>query len=336
MNCPQSVCSLLCAGLVISCGGSAKNPGTDADAADGSGTNSDAGLSSGDVLSLGRDVSHPADVPFDGIPAGDAAAACQWQSAVVYTLPHFRFLLTTPDGQSQSPPKGTNPTVDAGGWPIHDFEGKVTSRVGNQLGVDSCMQPGSCAASFYQFTLCDSSSGCRTIASPAPIEAAIPLGRRVRVVWHLDNDVPSFSPGLYFLAIYDAEAGASVGNLLFAGSGGRSDSKSGVSNPLQQLPFTVSTQALGCGRSQGGAGTMSDADDYAFIFAAKDGAAASLQLPAGQNGSLTVASPVGGTQRLQFHCLTAVQPNHTDDYWNWDFWASGVAASAAVDGGSGG
>jgi hypothetical protein len=33
--------------------------------------------------------------------------------------------------------------------------------------------------------------------------------------------------------------------------------------------------------------------------------------------------PAGNAQRLLIHCLDAVQPAHTDDYWNWDFWAEG-------------
>lgn len=38
-------------------------------------------------------------------------------------------------------------------------------------------------------------------------------------------------------------------------------------------------------------------------------------------------------QRLRMHCLDAVQPNHSDDYWNWDFWGTGEAGGT-VDGGS--
>jgi hypothetical protein len=74
-------------------------------------------------------------------------------------------------------------------------------------------------------------------------------GRRVRVVWHLDNDAPGYSRGLYFLAIYDREPSSGTGNILFVGSGGRRDSvTSGAQNPLKDLPFSVSSQALGCGQ----------------------------------------------------------------------------------------
>src|SRR5664279_4233071 len=105
--------------------------------------------------------------------------------------------------------------------------------------------------------------------------------------------------------------------------GGRSDDKSvQSSNPLQRLPFSVATKALGCGITLSDAALSHGADDYAFLFKAKDGGASSLQLAAGESGTLSLAPPSDGSQLLHFHCLDAVQPASTDDYWNWDFWAS--------------
>ena len=246
---------------------------------------------------------------------------CFWKTLARSTLPHFRFLLTTPDGQPQSPPTSLA-SVDAGSWAIHDFEGKVTSKVGDQLSVDSCVSPASCQPSVYQFTFCDpSATSCRassSSSSPSPMEAAIPLGQLVRVVWYLDNDVPEYSPGLYFLAIYDAEPGPHDGSILFVGSGGRSDDKVyPAPNPLQSLPFSVATKALGCDAAR-----PYGADDYAFVFQTKDGVASSLQLATGESGTLSLTPPSGGSQLLNFRVLDAVQTALTDDYWNWDFWAS--------------
>ena len=265
------------------------------------------------------------DGPSDGSPVDQDSLdgpTCFWTRNA---LPHFRFLLTTPDGQPQSPPR-SYASVDAGSWAIHDFEGKVTSKLGNQLSVDSCVSPASCQPSVYQFTFCDpSATDCyaSSSSSPSPMEAAIPVGHLVRVVWHLDNDAPDYSPGLYFLAIYDAEPGAHDGSILFVGSGGRSDDNVQPGpNPLQRLLFSVATKALGCGMA------------YAFVFQAKNGVASSLQLATGESGTLSLAPPSGGSQLLNFHVLDAVQTGYSDDYWNWDFWAS-ADAPLPGDAGSG-
>jgi hypothetical protein len=119
---------------------------------------------------------------------------------------------------------------------------------GNLLTVDSCVSPASCQLSLYRFTLCDSLQGaCRTQDSQAAIQLGIPIGRRVRVVWHMDNPVPGFCPGLFWLAIYDAEPGTTQGNLLFIGSGGRKPGEPGsATNLLADLPFTVALRPLYC------------------------------------------------------------------------------------------
>ena len=266
----------------------------------------------------------------------DQRNACYWQeSGGRYMLPHFTFLLTTPDGQAQTPARG-KPPQDAAGptWPINDFVGQVASRGGNQFTVDSCVPPATCQPTLYRFTLCNATGmgGCGAVDSPAPIELPAPVGRGVRVVWHLDNDAPGWCPGLYFLAVYDAEPGPGYGNLLFLGSGGRQDSTGGTANPLKDLPFSVATERRWCGQIAYDAPYSLAADDYAFVFAPKNGGAA-LRLGTGESGAFEVAAPGGGTQRLRMHCLDAVQPNHTDDYWNWDFWGTGEAGGA-VDAGS--
>jgi hypothetical protein len=122
------------------------------------------------------------DRPSDAHQDSLEGPTCFWKTLTRSTLPHFRFLLTTPDGQPQSLPTSFT-SVDAGSWAIHDFEGKVTSKVGNQLSVDSCVSPASCQPSVYQFTFCDpSATSCRassSSSSPSPMEAAIPLGQLV-------------------------------------------------------------------------------------------------------------------------------------------------------------
>lgn len=271
---------------------------------------------------------------------GDGAGMCYWQrEGGRYALPHFRFLLTTPDGKVQTAPTPLGFGLDAGdsAWPVSDFEGRIVDVSGNQFTVDSCVATATCQPSLYKFTLCAGDSVCAAEISAPSIVLGIPAGRRVRVVWHLDRD-SSFSPQLSFLALYDAEPGQGQGRILFLGSGGRDSSQATwLANPLADLPFTVATRALGCGGSARDASTHSFGDDYAFVLTPKSGAGAALALATGESGLLEVASPGGGTQRLEVHCLDAVQPDVTDDYWNWDFWATepytlGASSDAGADG----
>jgi hypothetical protein len=74
-------------------------------------------------------------------------------------------------------------------------------------------------------------------------------------------------------------------------------------------------------------------DDFAFVFTSKSGWSGNLQLGTGETGMLMVAAPSGGAQSLRVHCLDAVQPAATDDYWNYDFWA---VVNAPVDASAGG
>jgi hypothetical protein len=211
----------------------------------------------------------------------------------------------------------------------------VTSQVGNQLTVDSCVASAGCEPSLYRFVVCNGAFGaCQAVDTDANISVGVPVGWRVRVVWHLDNDVPGFCPGLYWLAVYDAETGSTKGNILFLGSGGRSNGTSGVAaNPMKDLPFSVATEALHCGAAAQDALSWSG-DDYAFVFTPKS-AGTPLHLATGQSGLFDVAAPQGGSQRLQLRCIVAVQPQGTDDSWNWDFWGTGELPEATVDGGGG-
>jgi hypothetical protein len=262
-----------------------------------------------------------------GTEPTDTGKACFWQTpGGMYVLKHFKFLLTTPDGQEQSPPR-TYLTPDAAVKPINDFEGRVASVEGNQFTVDSCLSPSSCQPSLYRFTLCGGSIGpCTADNLPTSLPTAIPSGRRVRILWYMENEVPGFCPGLYWLAVYDAEPGASKGNILFLGSGGYQPNATGASiKRLGELPFSVSLRALSCG-------SLGDArrygDDYAFEFTPKNGNGAPLRLATGETGSFEFTTGSGSAQRLQIRCLDAVQPGATDDYWNWDFWAVNQTALA--------
>jgi hypothetical protein len=282
----------------------------------------------------------PADLGFDspllpdsstagdlGIEAADTGKACFWQTpGGMYVLKHFKFLLTTPDGNEQSPPR-TYLTPDAAVKPTNDFEGRIASVEGNQFTVDSCLSPSSCQPSLYRFTLCGGSFGsCKADELPTSLQTAIPSGRRVRTVWYMENETPGFCPGLYWLAVYDAEPGATKGNILFLGSGGYKPDSTGASTKhLGELPFSVSLRALSCGN-------LGDArrfgDDYAFEFTPRDGGGEPLRLATGETGSFEFTSGSGSAQRLQIRCLDAVQPGSTDDYWNWDFWAVNETALA--------
>ncbi len=241
-------------------------------------------------------------------------------------LKRFRFSLTTPDGQAQSP----HDWVDAGTWPINDFEGWLVEKKGNQLTIDSCPTPATCQASLYRFVLCDGST-CAAQSTPGSIDVPVPVGRRIRVVWHLESD-SRFCPGIFWLAIYDAEPGAGQGNLLFLGSGGRRPEATQSSrNYMLDLPFSVAVEALACGFP----GVAGAPGDFRFVFSPKSGGTGTtLKLATGENGTFEFAAAGGPTQRLQVHGLVAVQPEVTDHYWNWDFWMAAEATSTPVDAGS--
>jgi hypothetical protein len=221
--------------------------------------------------------------------SADRAQSCYWQLEMGhYALPHFSFLLTTPDGQAQSPPNPSHPLPGAfAPPPINDFEGQVVSQSGNQLTVDSCNPTFPCQPSLYHFTVCSGYGTCEATGPGAALSIPIPIGRRVRVVWHLDNDVPGFCPGLYYLAIYDGEPGPSQGNLFFVGSGGRKDSttNSVSPNPMKDLPFSVATEHLWCGITPTDGPGSGWWDDFAFIFAPKSGTSAPLRLATGESGT---------------------------------------------------
>jgi hypothetical protein len=226
----------------------------------------------------------------------EAAGVCHWPGASGSDFQHFSFLLLTPDGQAQSPPTSYAARPADAAWPINDFEGVIADQSGNQLAVDSCLSAPTCQPSLYRFVLCDSLP-CVAAAAPAAI-------------------------GLYWLAIYDGEPGATRGNLLFLGSGGYDPGPDPMGvTPFGELPFSVSTKPLLCGERDS---SSSPGDDYVMVFSQTGSTAQSLQLATGESGVFHFTWPAGNAQTLQMHCLVAVQPDHTDDYWNWDFWAVGA------------
>jgi hypothetical protein len=337
MHRPFSRSWLVVVSLLVSCSTSSSNPQQEAGE---------------DVPSVSEE---PETAPPDGSSGGccpappdgasgddrlaDRAQSCYWQlPGGQWVLPHFRFLLTTPDEQAQSPSCSYNSPPDTSApWPINDFEGQVVGQSGNQLTVDACNPTLPCQPSLYRFTVCSGYGTCEATGPGAAISIPIPVGRRVRVVWHLDYG-GAFCRTLYYLAIYDAEPGPSQGNLFFVGSGGwpnSTTSNNPASNPMKDLPFSVTTERLWCGTVPTDA-PLYPWDDYAFVFSPKSGTSAPLRLATGESGTLDVAAPAGGMQRLQLHCIDATQPGYTDDYWNWDFWASGDIPMSSLDAGGGG
>jgi hypothetical protein len=91
-------------------------------------------------------------------------------------------------------------------------------------------------------------------------------------------------------------------------------------------------QPLGCGGSARDA-LSAMVDDYAFVFSPKTGAGMTLQAATGESGIFEFSAS-SGMQSLEIHCLDAVQPKSTDDYWNWDFWAETTSTTLRIDGGS--
>ena len=69
-----------------------------------------------------------------------------------------------------------------------------------------------------------------------------------------------------------------------------------------------------------------------MITKRRDGLGQTLALATGEAGRLEYSLPSGSLDPVLIHCLSAVQPNATDDYWNWDF---GLEQAPAVsDGGA--
>jgi len=212
--------------------------------------------------------------------------------------------------------------MDAGVSPINDFEGRIVSVEGTQFTIDSCLSASSCQPSPYRFTLCSSlGSPCQSSDLPTSLETILPQGRRVRTTWYMERE-NAFCPGLYWLAIYDAEPVATKGNLLFLGSGGYQPSYTGGDGRhLDELPFTVALRSLRCEELRDSNPEYWD-NDYAFLFTPKSDDGPPLRLATGESGSFAFTGESGSAQRLQVRCLVAVQPTgNTDDFWNWDFWA---------------
>lgn len=268
------------------------------------------------LVSLGQACTPPlGGVPFTPDAAADdgPATGCLWQG-YGDNLRHFTFVLTTPDGL-------THVVTGGGGGPTQLLDGRVTELAGNTLGVDTCLDPQSCQPNVYRFALC-ASRQCSATVGPGPIDVGVAIGRHVRVAWRLDNYQPTYCPGLYWLALYDAEPGATEGNLLFVGSGGRNPTPNAIASdviPFEELPFAIALAPLSCNHTN--ADTSGDTDDdYAFSFSSKAAGGTPLRLATGESGVFAFVDSTGKTQRLELHCLSAVQLAITDNYWNWDFW----------------
>jgi hypothetical protein len=91
------------------------------------------------------------------------------------------------------------------------------------------------------------------------------------------------------------------------------------------LPFTVALRSLRCEELRTG---VYWGDDYAFLFTSSNAEDPPLQIASGESGTFTFTWSSGGKQNLAARCLVAVQPMNTDDYWNWDFWATNATPLA--------
>jgi hypothetical protein len=242
------------------------------------------------------------DARSDAIP--DGAATCLWPTAVRYTLRHFDFTVTAPDGTGYS---RASIGVDAGVALASPIVGRVTDVEGYRFKVDSCVQGSSCQPTVYTFNV------------PSNVQLRIPVGKTVRVDWALLAP-DTFSPGAASLSVLDNDPGTTNGNLLFAGMSGMMVSANARYSP-DTLPFSATLQALNCKVPGADSGLASWGDDFAMVVTAKNGSGQTLKLATGETGTLEYSTQAGGTDRVRIHCLDAVLPAATDDYWNWDFWA---------------
>ena len=253
----------------------------------------------------------------DTYPIGDAVpdggATCLWPTAIRYTLPHFDFTVTAPNGTEYTRMNsGADAGLDAGAPLSTPLVGRVTEVQGTLFKVDTCIQGSSCQPAVYTFKVSVSPS----FNTSADIQLKILAGKTIRVDWALSRSL-SFSPGLASLSVLDDDPGTR-GNLLFAGASGMEVSTN-TRYSSDSLPFTASLQALNCKLPRMD-GAASWADDFAMVATPKNGQGQSLKLATGETGPLEYTTQTGATDRVRIHCLDAVQPSATDDYWNWDFW----------------
>ena len=236
--------------------------------------------------------------------------ACLWPTAVRYTLQNFDFRLTAPDGMEYS---RASFKVDASIPVPQLLTGIVTEAQASSLKIDTCAPGAGCQPTVYAFRFC-TSYNCD---ASSDLQVRIPVGQKIRVDWRLVGS-GSFDPGTAYLAAFDDGGGVTRGALLLAGAAGM-EVREGVRFAPSGLPFDFSLVRQNC-RSSGAYSLFSEADDYTMIVARRDGLGSPMSLVTGAVGSLDYALAAGGSARARIHCLSAVQPAATDDYWNWSFW----------------
>jgi hypothetical protein len=246
-----------------------------------------------------------------------------WPSAIRYTLHHFDFKVTAPDGTVYS---RDNSTPDGGSLPPTSLLGVVTEAQGPMFKLDTCLPGTGCQPVVYSFRFCTD----YFCGASSDLQVHLPVGKKIRVDWQLVAPAIFFDVGAAFLAAYDQDDGATHDALLLAGLGGLYVQDNETYKP-DGVPFNFTLHKQNCGRSQADAAYQLG-DDYTMIVARKDGVGQSLALATGEAGRLDYALPSGSLESVRVHCLDAVQPEATDDYWNWDFWLE--TDTTAADGGA--
>ena len=184
--------------------------------------------------------------------------------------------------------------------------------------MDTCLPGTGCQPAVYSFQFCTGiACPAGSDQSPTDIQAHLPVGKKIRVEWQLFA-AGGFAPGAAYLAVHDEDDGATYNTLLLGGAGGMGVLYSEKYAPTN-MPFDFTLQKQNCGRN-GADADFQFGDDYTMIVRRTDGLGQPLALATGEVGSLEYALPSGSTASVRIHCLSAVQPGATDDYWNWDFW----------------
>ncbi len=246
--------------------------------------------------------------------AGDARG-CLWPNAVRYTLHHFDFTVTTPNGTKYG---RSSFAPDAASTILSPLLGVVAESESPVFKLDTCLPGTGCQPAVYTFSL-----------SPSDIQVRLPVGRKIRVDWQLVAP-GGFAPGTGFLAVHDADDGITQDALLLAGAGGMSVDDNATYKP-DGLPFNFTLHRQNCGRSKADVGYQLG-DDFTMTVVRRDGLGQPLALATGEAGSLDYALASGSLESIGIHCLSAVQPSATDDYWNWDFWLG--SDQTGLDGGT--
>jgi hypothetical protein len=203
--------------------------------------------------------------------------------------------------QNDFDPSPTCPVNGAGGPESTAWEatGEVVKSATNTVVLDTCPPNADCMASFT--TLDVKANG---------IAMQIPTGAFVHVRYEL---LPAWMGCNERVTIENVPSWGGLANPVSSGQELYLVGTDGTSEAPDDVPFTVSSEPLGCfpgAPSQG----QSAPENYVLIFEA---AGQSTPVPMGQTAVVNVESQV-----LTVRNQRSFVSGNYDDYWDWSWWAT--------------